>query len=114
MVADQRAFQERVDRRAFSDDITQRLAYVKDMYVALVQEVGEVLNETTWKPWVTTEPAIHPAGMMAELTDAWCFLCNMWFALMPSATPTEVARAMAIAHDVKVQTNHRRQDGGYD
>jgi hypothetical protein len=114
MVSDQRAFQERVDRRPFSGDVTQRIAYVKDMYVALVQEAGEFLDETTWKPWTTATPAIHSAGVMAELTDAWCFLCNVWFAIMPHATPAEIAQAMYISHDVKVHVNHRRQDASYD
>lgn len=113
MVTDQRAFQERVDRRPFSGDVAQQIAYVKDMYIALVQEAGEVLNEVTWKPWSTATPAIHTARVMAELTDVWCFLCNVWFVVMPDATPSIIAQAMAIEHDVKVHVNHRRQDEGY-
>lgn len=114
MVTDQRDFQERVDPR-FRGDITQRIAYVKDMYVALVQEAGEALNETTWKPWATAAvPAIHTLELMTELTDIWCFLCNMWLAVMPDATPEQVAEAMFINYHTKVQLNHRRQDEGYD
>jgi dUTPase-like protein len=114
MIADQRAFQERVDPRPFTGDVSEQIAYVKDMLLALYREIGECLDETTWKPWATGEKAIHRGNLMTELTDAWCFLCNVWFAVMPNATPAQVAQAMAVNHDVKVQLNHKRQDEGYD
>lgn len=114
MVTTQRAFQERVDPRFRSVDVTERVAYIKDMYVALIQEAGEALNETSWKPWTTCESNIHLAELLTELTDVWCFLCNMWLAAMPDATVDEIATAMLITYRTKMEINHRRQDEGYD
>jgi dUTPase-like protein len=115
MITDQRMFCKRVDVRWMSDDITQRIAYVKDMYIALVQEAGEALNETTWKPWATEAvPAIHTLELITELTDIWCFVMNMWFAAMPDATPEQIAEALFQSHHTKVKVNHQRQNEGYD
>ena len=114
MIVTQRVFQERVDRRYRSDDIEDRIAYIRDTYVALVKEAGEALDETSWKPWTTGGRFIHHAELLTELTDIWCFLCNMWLAAMPTATPEEVATAMLITYRTKMEVNHRRQDEGYD
>jgi hypothetical protein len=116
MVAAQRAFQERIGFDFASMTVGDRVAYVKEMYVAAVMELGEALNETTWKPWATRnsgEYAIHSLELITELTDVWCFICNIWFAVMPDATPAEIAVAMGVSHDAKVALNHTRQDDGY-
>lgn len=60
----------------------QRIQFVKDMYIAIVQELDEALNEVGWKPWGT---ARHVNGMafLREMVDAWHFFMNLMLAVAP-------------------------------
>lgn len=100
------------DFAAMSDE--RRIAWVKDMYIAAVHELGEALDEVSWKPWTDGPPRFTVLPFIAELGDAFQFIMNMWFAAMPHATPAEVATAMHVTLDSKLLVNRARVADGYD
>lgn len=114
MLRRQRELQERLGYDFIVMTEAERVQYVKDMYVAAVQELGEALNETTWKPWAHGRAKINTPLFLAELNDAWQFLANMWLAVMPGATPEVIATFMHEAHSVKIEINHQRIHDNYD
>jgi dUTPase-like protein len=114
MLLGQRQLQERLGHNFETMSHAERLAYVKEMYVAATLELGEALNETTWKSWTVGDPHINILPFISELSDAWQFIANMWFAALPFATPGQVADAMRETLLTKLQVNHRRADDDYD
>lgn len=92
----------------------ERVAYVKEMYVAAVQELGEALNETTWKSWTTAPAHVSTEAFISELVDAWHFIMNMLLIALPAASPDEVALTFKVMYDGKMAINRRRQQEGYD
>lgn len=111
MIAEQRTLQEHVDPRPFTGDVIQQISYIKDMIIALN------VKTSVWAAWdfgSSYNPIIHHSELMSELTDAWSLICNMWFGVMPGAFPSDIALAMNISHDVKMQLNHICQSAGYD
>ncbi len=92
----------------------ERLAYIREMYMAIIKELGEALDETTWKPWATGEPHIHTEKYLSELNDVWQLLCNMWFVALPDCDGVDVALMMSSIHEKKVRVNRTRRDNAYD
>lgn len=114
MLARQRALQERLGYDFESMTPEQRVAYIKEMYIAAVKELGEALDETQWKPWAKGEHVIHQVPFGSELSDAWQFITNMWFVAYPGVSITGIAEMMNTYHETKVDINHRRIDQNYD
>lgn len=57
----------------------ERMRYLRDQALALIVEVGEVLAETTWKPWATypIDAGINDDAYVKELADVFIFLLNL-------------------------------------
>lgn len=86
----------------------ERIANIQLNVFALIAELYEMMDEMTWKPWATAEPAInfHPAR--AELIDVWHFFMNLMLHL--GIEGDDLYRMYC----EKNKINHRRQDEGYD
>lgn len=93
--------------------MSERIQFIKDMMLAAQQELGEALNEVSWKPWTVGE-RFNTTAFASELSDAFQFIMNMWFAAMPSLTPTELAEAMRETLQLKLIINRKRHSEGYD
>jgi dimeric dUTPase (all-alpha-NTP-PPase superfamily) len=93
-------------------DPDERIQYVKDMTLALIAELHEMLNEIGWKPWATSNH-INEAAAFGELRDAWQFLMNLMFAVTLK-TPYELADELYVAHARKTVINVDRARNGYD
>lgn len=113
MIQRQRDLQERLGYHFEMMSLRERISFTRDMYVAAMQELGEALDETSWKPWATGE-FIHTFALIGELSDTWQFLTNMWFAAFPEASADQLAEMMNTTHSAKVDVNVRRLENGYD
>lgn len=87
-------------------DVAEDTQYVKDMFLALYDEVGEALRTTPWKPW-KKEQELDRESLKDELVDVMHFFVNLCLAAGMSAT--ELYRRF----EGKNKENHERQDGGY-
>lgn len=87
-----------------------RIAYIKDMAYALIKEVTEVVDETTWKSWATYPDGllINQDAYLRELADCQIFLLNLMLA--SGITADELVTA-ALA---KIRMNRQRHSRGYD
>lgn len=86
------------------DELVQ---YIKDMYIATIKELGEMLDEVNWKPWTSgNEVNFHRAKQ--EIIDEWHFLMNRWLALGGTA------QEFYTMYIVKNAVNHQRVTDGYD
>jgi hypothetical protein len=84
-----------------------RIIYMKDMVLALVDELHEFLGEIGWKPWATSRH-INEAAAQGELVDAFHFFLNLCLAVNMTADGL---------HEKYVQkrtVNVVRQEEGYD
>lgn len=94
----------------------ERVQYVKDMKLALEAELQEVLDETTWKPWVHVPLRgsrwVNRDAYVGELVDVLHFFINMLLVLGddPKELAIEVADRYLRKHDI----NRQRQENGYD
>ena len=86
----------------------QRILYMKEMTLALTDELHEMLAEMSWKSWTHGEPFINDDKVQKELIDAWHFLMNLMLAA--NITPA-VLFAMYMR---KRQVNVDRQVNEYD
>ena len=50
----------------------ERAAYIRDMSLALTDELHEALNETGWKPWASSRH-LNKAAFAAEMIDVQHF-----------------------------------------
>lgn len=114
MIERQMEFQRRLGNDLAGMTTTDRINFIKDMYIAATQELGEALDEVSWKPWTNGDPRFAVLAFLNELTDVWCFVMNMWLAAMPHASAEQIALAMTTAYDAKMLINFQRQDDGYD
>lgn len=85
----------------------QRAQYIRDMTLALIDELSEALNETGWKPWATSRH-VNRDAYIGELVDAVHFLANLF--LVVEATEQEILAAYL----AKAEKNRLRQLAGYD
>lgn len=90
-----------------SFEIEQKIQFIKDMTLALEDELHEALGEVGWKPWATSKH-INREAYLSELTDALHFFVNL--CLVINATPYELYEAY-VKKNLK---NHKRQGEGYD
>lgn len=85
----------------------ERVQYIKDMTLALTDELHEALQEVGWKPWATSRH-LNRDAYVSELIDAWHFLMNLF--LVAGVTPSE----FFVLYMQKADRNQERQDEGYD
>jgi len=88
-------------------DPKERIQFIKDMHTAITMELGEMLDETGWKPWATSDH-VNEDAMQGELADVLLFFINL--CLAANASP-EVIAAKTFE---KMQRNLDRQLAGYD
>lgn len=93
--------------------LEERVATIKDMYVAATQELSEALNETSWKPWTVGSPFINEA-LTGELVDALQFMLNMLFCQYPELNEFQLAQLINEKHSKKVAINRKRLAEDYD
>ena len=110
MLATQRDLQKRVMRYPLDTLTTeQRVAYVKDMVLALSNELqAEVLGEVSWKPWTTGPAYVNASAYKGELVDCWHFFMNLMLAV--DMTADELYEGYL----AKRSRNEQRQREGYD
>lgn len=113
MIQTQMAFQKRLGYDFAVMTTGERVAFVKEMFIALSSEMNEALDEVSWKPWSSGEPKFMVLPFTGELTDVWCFFMNLWIVAMPNATSEEITAAMMISYDTKMMINNERQDNNY-
>jgi hypothetical protein len=114
MVEAQRQFQDKLGHDFTAMNDRDRIAYVKEMYIAAVQELGEALSEVSWKSWAAGDAQFGAAAFVCELSDTWQFITNMWFAALPDMTPEFIAGAMHTTLMSKLRIDYTRIDKGYD
>lgn len=89
-------------------DLEDKIRFIKDMHIALTDEMHELLAEVDWKPWTHGERQINFDGARKELVDVWHFFMNMMLALGMSTDD------LYKAYMKKRQVNADRQKNGYD
>lgn len=94
------------DPREITDPV-ERIQFIKDMELALRMELGEMLDETGWKPWATSNHVNEEAGL-GELADVLLFYINLVLAFAGDAEKV-YAKTME-----KMDRNLQRQLEGYD
>jgi len=113
MLTEQRKLQEELGIDLKGMDDVARMDYIKTMYIAAIQELGEALNETSWKTW-SKHRHTNTAAFLSELSDAFQFIMNMFMGAFPEATSEELAEMFAITHATKIAINKQRIREGYD
>ena len=88
-------------------DPEERVQFIKDMTLALEDELHEFLGEVGWKPWATSRH-INEEAAKGELVDAFHFFMNL--CMVVHMTPTELFDK----YIEKRQRNAQRQLDGYD
>lgn len=91
-------------------DITnpqERIQFIKDMHIAITDELHEALDETGWKPWATSNH-VNEEAFKGELVDAWHFFMNL--CMIVNMGPEELQER----YMKKRQKNFDRQEAGYD
>lgn len=100
-----------VDPVAIADQ-DERIDYIRTMTLALIAELGEMLDEIGWKPWSTSRHVNEDAAF-GELRDAWQFMMNLMMAVT-LAPPDEVADRLYAELQAKHVVNMDRAMNGYD
>lgn len=85
----------------------EAIQFIKDMHIALTDELHEALAETGWKPWATSRHINHEA-FKGELVDAFHFFMNL--CMVVDMSPEELAEK----YMAKRAKNAQRQRDGYD
>jgi hypothetical protein len=116
MIRQQRELQHRMGLKftVSPDDKRRRVNHIKDMALAAIKEIGEALDETSWKPWTSGEPMLRKHAVGGELSDAWQFIMNMWFAAYPELSDEALADRMLSVLNAKLIVNESRRVSGYD
>lgn len=91
-----------------------RVVFIKDMVLALTDELHEALNETSWKPWASTHGEVNDEAFFAELVDAFHFMMNLMLVAFPHEAPEKIADKLWSGYVVKNAKNLQRQQEGYD
>lgn len=89
-------------------DTDEKIQFIKDMVLALTDELHELLAETDWKPWTQGDRKINYDGAKKELVDCWHFFQNIQIALGMSTDE------LYKSYVKKRQVNADRQANGYD
>lgn len=89
------------------DDPLVVIEFIKDMHIALTDELHEALGEVGWKPWATRRH-INTDAFKSELVDAWHFFMNLMLVVGMDADE------LFDRYVEKREKNQKRQDEGYD
>jgi len=84
-----------------------KIQFIKDMILALEDELHEAMGEVGWKPWATSRHINHDA-YRNELVDALHFFVNL--CLVDGMD----AQELFDRYVDKNAKNHKRQEDGYD
>lgn len=80
--------------------------YIKDMTLAAMVELTEILNETPWKPW-KKQQSLNPDKYLEEVADLMHFIINL--CLVANITPDMLYEA----YSNKNKVNQDRNKGRY-
>lgn len=105
-------FQEALGRDPRGMTLPQRIDWLQHMALACTDELHEALGEIGWKAWASSRH-INERKAFEELRDAFQFLVNMMFTVMP-CSPEDMARELEAALYAKLRINHERIDSDYD
>lgn len=116
MIRQQRELQHRMGLTftVSPDNKMSRINHIKDMALAAIKEIGEALDEVSWKPWTTGRPVLRKHAVGGELSDAFQFIMNMWFAAYPELSDEGLADRMISILEAKLLVNEIRRVNGYD
>jgi hypothetical protein len=90
------------------EDPEERIQYIKDMVLALENELqAEFLGEIGWKPWATSRH-INTDAAKSELVDAFQFFMNLCFVVGMTA------EELMTLHAAKIKKDFARIEEGYD
>lgn len=101
-----------LQRDTFGHDLVmltqeERVEFIKNMTLALADELHEALGEVGWKPWATSRH-INEDAFKGELVDAFHFFMNLMIAVQME--PDELYEK----YMKKRLRNILRQEQGYD
>lgn len=105
--------QRQLQERSYGKDPSQitdpqeRVQFIKDMNLALQDELHEMLAEVGWKPWATSRHVNEDAAK-GELVDAFHFFMNLCMAVKMDADE------LFERYKSKRLKNAKRQADGYD
>lgn len=85
----------------------EKAIFIKDMTLALTDELHELLSEVGWKPWASSRH-VNTESARGELIDALHFFLNLALALDMDG------RMIQEMYHAKHKKNQRRQEEGYD
>lgn len=88
-------------------DPEERIQFIKDMSLALTDEMAEFMAEIGWKPWATSRH-VNEEAAQGELVDQFHFFMNLCMAV--NMTPD----MLFTKYMLKRQKNADRQAAGYD
>jgi dimeric dUTPase (all-alpha-NTP-PPase superfamily) len=107
MLNQQALLQKVMDKRSDSSDPQTRCEYFKDMSMAAMLEIAEMVEETGWKPW-SSSWHINREQAMAEWIDVWHFMMNC-------ANALEMTEGEIVArYEQKAAINRERAASNYD
>lgn len=89
--------------------VDERVAYIKEMVLALTDELHEVLGEVSWKSWTHGERYVNDEGVKKELVDAFHIFMNL--ALSVNMTPDELYSMYVKKRQVNVDRQRNDYDG---
>lgn len=107
MMQSQKHFQESLGYNFESMTDEERIDFIKNMTLALGDELHEALGEVGWKPWATSRH-INREAYRGELVDAWHFFMNLLIVVGVTAEELEQK------YYAKLNKNYKRQKEGYD
>lgn len=99
-----------VDLQALAGPV--RVQALKDNVLAALDELHEVLAESSWKPWQHAE-YLNENAAFGELVDLWCFAMNLMLIVDQTSSPSELAERLTNHYFAKRSVNVRRQLDGY-
>lgn len=88
-------------------DNERKIEFIKDMRIAIDDELAEFMGEIGWKPWATSRH-INVDAAKGELVDVFHFFMN--FCLVVEMGPKELFEKYL----AKNKKNIKRQEDGYD
>lgn len=84
----------------------ERINYIKEQHLALVDELQEAMSEVSWKPWASAQ-FVNREAFIGEMVDLLHFAANMLVAVM--CTDDELNKS----YTEKLRRNVNRQLNGY-
>lgn len=85
--------------------------YVMTMHTAIIKELGEALDEVSWKPWASAQ-FLNRDAYVGELVDVLHLFMNL--VLATSEDPAMLADEIFTRYCAKNAVNAQRQEDGYD